>query len=105
MTPSSAAGIGNAGVVLSTPTWRGHLLYTFSFNSGEKGYDTVNGIGRRERESRVCIPFCRENKEAKPTVARWHLPRDQKHFCVYNQPQGFIDKPGLQDSQRDYMRK
>lgn len=28
VTPSSAAGDGSAGVVFSTPTQRGHLLYT-----------------------------------------------------------------------------
>jgi len=82
MTPSSAAGKESAGVVPSTLMWRGHLLYTFSLMSGEEGSDTVSGIERRERESHACIAFCQENKEAKPTTAHWHFPREQKHFCI-----------------------
>lgn len=50
---------------LSTPTWRGRLLYTCGLISEEQGCDTVNGTERRERESLVYLPFCWENKEAK----------------------------------------
>lgn len=88
MTPSSAAGIESAEVVFSTPMWRGHLLYTFILISEEKGYDTTNGMERRERESLVYLPFCWENKEAKPTAACCHLPHDQKHYGI------FITSPG-----------
>ena len=83
---------------------------TGEFKEWGKRLHQSEWCGEKGKRIPCLLPLCWENKEANSNAEGWQIPLIKRTYALYNWPVGFIavrlsDKPGLQDSQEDYVHK